>query len=424
MVWKETCVMDERMCFVSACLEGAESISELCRHFGISRKTGHKWLARYHAQGAGGLEDRSRSPHGNCRAIDEATVEAVIAVRHTFPTWGPRKVHAYLADRHPERGWPAASTIGNIFDRAGLTRPRKMRRRTPPQSFPFQAVHAPNDTWCIDFKGWFLTGDGTHVEPLTISDAHSRYLISCVPVGSTAEAHVWPIVERAFYEYGLPHAMRSDNGPPFAGRGVAGLSRLSVKLIKAGIRPERIAPGKPQQNGRHERFHLTLLQDTAAPPARSLAEQLDRFRRFMSDYNERRPHEALDQVPPARVYRRSARAYDGVLRSPDYGADVAIRRVRRKGEIKWQGRMVFISEVLAGEPVGLNRIGEETWLVKYGPIVLGTIKGRGPLARIKPQRGCSGPPREQPAVPAPPPSPATDGQASDGGSEGTAPQAP
>ena len=424
MAWKETCVMDEKMCFVAACLAGSESISELCRHFGISRKTGHKWLARYHSGGIIGLEDRSQAPHSNSRAVDPETIDEVIAVRNAFPTWGPRKVLAHLLDKYPERAWPAASTIGNLFDRAGLTKPRKKRRRTPPQSFPFQAVRSPNDTWCIDFKGWFLTGDGTHVEPLTISDAHSRYLITCEPVGKTDEAHVWPILDRALREHGLPHAMRSDNGPPFAGRGVAGLSRLAVKLIKAGIWPERIAPGKPQQNGRHERMHLTLLQDTASPPARSLADQMRRFQRFMAIYNNERPHEALGQIPPARIYRPSSRFYDGVLRSPEYGDDAKIRNVRRKGEVKWKGSHVFVSEVLAGEPVGLFRIGDDTWLVKYGPVVLGTVKGWGKLVRIKPARARSGPPKERPAFHSPPPPLARTGRASDGGSEGKALRAP
>lgn len=417
MAWKETCVMDQRMCFVSAWLDGSESVAELCRQFGVSRKTGNKWLGRYRAEGAAGLQDRSRAPHSNSRSADDETVERVIAVRHRFPTWGPRKVFAYLSDRHPEHAWPSASTIGNIFDRAGLTRPRKRRKRTPPQSFPFQTIQAPNDTWCIDFKGWFLTGDGTQVEPLTITDAHSRYIITCTAVGRSDEAHVWPLLDQAFRTYGLPRCIRSDNGPPFAGRGAAGLSRLAVKLIKAGVQPERIAPGKPQQNGRHERMHLTLLQDTAAPPARSLADQIQRFQRFVQVYNHQRPHEALGQRPPARVYEPSPRSYTGVLRSPDYDEGTSVRRVRKNGEIKWQGRDLYLSSPLAGEQVGLHRIGEDTWLVKYGPVVLGTLKGKGKIEKIKPR---SGSPKERSAFPFPPPSPAGIGRASDGGSKGKA----
>ena len=386
MPWTETCIMDQRIGFIVACREGEESMAVLCRHFDISRKTGHKWLARYRSEGAGGLEDRPRAPLTNPRTIGADVVEAVVAVRQRHPSWGPRKVKAWLEDRHPDRTWPAASTIGAAFDRAGLTRPRRRRRRVAPGSTPLSACRAPNDVWSIDFKGWFLTGDGTHVEPLTISDGHSRFLIRCAVIGRTDEAHVWPILEAAFREHGLPQVLRSDNGPPFASLAAAGLSRLAVKLIKAGVMPERIAPGKPQQNGRHERMHLTLKQDTACPPARSLAEQMVRFERFRHVYNTERPHEALGQVPPARVYRSSPRPFDGVLRAPDYPDQTQLRRVRHCGAIKWRGEEVFISQALTGEPIGLFPIADDVWLVKYGPVVLGTMKGREGFIRIGPGR--------------------------------------
>jgi len=262
--------MDQRIGFIVACREGEESVAALCRHFGISRKTGHKWWARYRAEGACGLEDRPRAPHSNPRALADDVVAALLAVRQRHPSWGSRKVKAWLEDRAPERSWPAASTIGLVFDRAGLSRPRQRRRRVAPQSMPLAACSAPNDVWCADFKGWFLTGDRTQVEPFTLSDGSSRFLFRCEAVGRTDETHVWPILTAAFCEYGLPRVLRSDNGPPFASLAAAGLSRLAVKLLKAGVLPERIAPGKPQQNGRHERLHLTLKQDTACPPARSL----------------------------------------------------------------------------------------------------------------------------------------------------------
>jgi putative transposase len=385
MPWRETCIMDERTCFVASCLAGEESVSELCRHFGISRKTGHKWLARYRADGSAGLVDRSRAPLTNPRDLTTEVIEAVVSVRHRFPSWGPRKVKAWLENREPEAAWPAASTIGAAFDRAGLTRPRTRRRRVAPQSAPLAACRAPNDVWSADFKGWFLTGDGIQVEPFTVSDGHSRFLLRCQAVGRADEAHVWPVLADAFREYGLPRVLRSDNGPPFASLATAGLSRLAVKLIKAGVAPHRIAPGKPQENGRHERLHLTLKQDTASPPARSLAEQMDRFEQFRAIYNAERPHEALGQVPPARFYEPSPRRFDGVLRSPDY-ANARVRRVRRSGTVKWRGDEVFVSEVLAGEPVGLFPIADDVWLVKYGPLVLGTMKGRQGFIRIGPGR--------------------------------------
>ena len=381
MSWKETCVMDQRMSFVVACLDGVENFSELCRHFGISRRTGYKWLARYKAAGVAGLQDRSRAPHGNSRALDEKTVAAVLAVRRRHPTWGPRKVKAWLELNKTGLAWPAASSIGNVFDRKGLTRQRKKGRQAPPYGRPFLASDRANDVWCIDFKGWFLTGDNTRVDPLTLSDAVSRYLLYCQAVEACDEAHVWPVLEAAFYEFGLPEAMRSDNGPPFAGHGAAGLSVLSVKLIKIGVMPERIVPGKPQQNGRHERMHLTLKQDTASPPAASLQEQMARFDEFRAIYNNERPHEALGQKPPASVYQPSPRNYDGILRSPDYDHHVSVRKVRHNGEMKWRGRSVFVSHALKGEPVGLYEIAEDCWLVKYGPFVLGTIKGAGKIHR-------------------------------------------
>ena len=387
MAWKETCVMNERTRFMAAVISGAENMSDLCRQFGISRKTGYKLLRRYEAHGPEGLRDRSRAPLSNSRAIDEALIEPIVALRRCYPSWGPRKLKAWLEDARDETAWPAASTIGRILDSHDLTRPRKLRKRTPPYSRPFAACAAPNDVWCADFKGWFLTGDGTQVDPFTLSDAHSRYLLRLEAVGRPDEAHVWPHFEAAFHEFGLPVAVRFDNGPPFAGRGAAGLSRLQVKLIKAGVRPERIEPGKPQQNGRHERMHLTLKQDVCSPPAATLDGQMIRFGEFQDVYNTERPHEALGQIPPARVYRASERCFDGRLRSPDYEDGVEVRKVRSNGEIKWRGNTVFVSHPLQGEPVGLYRIGEEAWLVKYATLPLGTIKGKAGLQKLA-NRGC------------------------------------
>ena len=382
MPWRKTCVMDERTRFIAAVLSGEETMSELCRRFGISRKTGHKWKNRYEACGLAGLADRSRAPHRNPRALIETTRAAILEVRLAHPGWGPRKVKAWLETNHGHRSWPAASTIGDLFDVAGLTRPRKRRRRTPPFSRPFADCRKPNDVWCIDFKGWFLTGDGTQVEPLTLSDGASRYLIHCQAVGRPDTAHVWPVLEAAFRAHGLPRTLRSDNGSPFASRAVGGLSRLAVKLIKAGVGPERIAPGKPQQNGRLERLHLTLKQETATPPARSLAEQMARFDLFRHVYNDERPHEALDNATPASRYRPSPRRYDGILRAPQYDQSTTVRMVRQSGEFKWKGALIHLSQALAGEPVGLTEIGENLWLIKYGPIALAHLREGKGLTRL------------------------------------------
>jgi hypothetical protein len=253
---------------------------------------------------------------------------------------------------------------------------------------PFAACAGANDVWAIDFKGWFLTGDGTHCEPLTLSDAHSRYLLRCQVLPKSDAEHVWPILDAAFREFGLPERLRSDNGPPFASTGAGGLSRLAVLLVKAGVTPERIAPGKPQQNGRLERLHLTLVQDTATPPARSLREQLDRFRAFQRLYNEERPHQALANDTPAEHYAPSPRRFDGVLREPDYPEGRDVRRVRSNGEIKWQGKLVYINAALAGEPVGLTEGEDGDWRVCYGPVALGVIDHRRDRLKKPARQAC------------------------------------
>jgi len=390
MGWMETCAVDERMRFVMAAEERDEAFAATCRRFGVSRRVGYKWLGRYREAGVEGLVDRSRAPLHHAQAVSEDIAEHCVAVRRAHPTWGPVKVRAWLERRLPETAWPAASTIGALFDREGLTVKRRVRRRSPPSTAPFGHCDAANDVWCIDFKGWFLTGDGTHCEPLTLSDAYSRYLLRCQAMARLDTEHVWPVLDAAFREFGLPHRLRSDNGAPFASSGAGGLSKLSVKVIKAGVVPERIAPGKPQQNGRLERLHLTLLQDTAKPPARSLREQLDRLRAFQQVYNEERPHEALGNDTPAEHYVTSPRRFDGVLREPDYDPDHTIRRVRHNGEIKWQGSTVYVSTALIGEPIGLIETGNGDWTAHYGPVLLGVFSHRGDRLR-KPKRPACGP---------------------------------
>lgn len=384
----EARVVDRRMRFVTMAEAAEETMTALCLRFGWSRKAGYKWLERYRSAGIEGLADRSRAPREHPQAVPPEIAERCLGVRHAHPTWGPVKVRAWLERHAPDMAWPAASTIGALFDRHGLTVRRKLRRRSTPSSAPFAACVGANDVWCIDFKGWFLTGDGTHCEPLTLSDAHSRYLLRCQVLGRSDGEHVWPVLDAAFREYGLPLRLRSDNGAPFASTGAGGLSRLTVKVIKAGVQPERIAPAKPQQNGRHERLHLTLLQDTAAPPARSLREQLDRFRDFQRVYNEERPHAALDNATPAEHYALSPRCWDGVLREPEYPPNHQLRRVRQNGAIRWQDAEIYLTQALAGETVGLSERTDGSWLVRYGPIELGTIDHRGDHLRKPKPKAC------------------------------------
>ena len=387
MPWRETRVMDERARFVVAVEAGEEPVAAVCRRFGISRDKGYKWLRRWQAEGAAGLADRSRAPRSHPHAVAEELLEACLALRRQHPTWGPAKVKAALERRSPGRPWPAASTIGARFDREGLTVRRKVRRRTPPGG-PLFAADAANDVWAMDFKGWFRTGDGARIDPLTLSDASSRYLLRCQAVTRPDGEHVWPILDAAFREHGLPTRLRSDNGPPFATTGAGGLSRLSVKVIKAGVAPERITPGKPQENGRLERLHLTLLQDTASPPAATPRAQARRFRDFQVTYNEERPHAALGNATPAERYAPSPRRWDGVLRSPEPAAGEAARRVKSNGLISWHGVLVYISEALGGEPVGLDEGDDGLWTVRYGPILLGLLADRGDTLIRLPQKGC------------------------------------
>jgi putative transposase len=382
MPWRETCVMDERMAFIVDVQRGEASVAELCRRYGISRKSGYKWLARYTAGGVEALTDQSRAPHHHPNAVDARVEAAVLAVRHRHPTWGPKKIRAWLGQHRGDLSCPAESTIGVLLARQGLVRSRRKRRSVPPSGAALSACQAPNAVWGVDFKGWFVLGDGTRCEPLSLSDLTTRYVLRLQAVERPDTAHVWPLFEAAFREFGLPQVMRSDNGPPFASAGAGGLSRLAVRLIKVGVRPERIDPGKPQQNGRQERLHRTVQEETASPPAYDRRGQQRRFDDFRRVFNEERPHEALGQTPPAAHYRPAPRAYSGREREPEYASGHEVRRVRQNGEIKWRGALVFLSEALVGEPVGL--VESETdgrWRVSYGPIELGTLDPNGKFTK-------------------------------------------
>lgn len=368
MPWKETRVLDERLSLVLAYLDGRGSLAALCRRFGISRKTARKWIGRYREQGPEGVRDRSRAPLHHPNATPSEVVALVIRTKLEHPTWGPRKVVAWLEMKQPGFTAPAASTVGDILRRQGLVRSRRRVRRTDPWTRPFADCSGPNQTWCADFKGWFRTGDGERCDPLTVSDAYSRQLLCCRDVGRPGYPEVRAAMERVFIENGLPLAIRTDNGVPFASTGVGGLSRLSVWWIKLGIVPERIAPGRPEQNGRHERLHATLKAETSSPPRASRREQQKAFDAFRREYNEVRPHEALGQRPPASLYHPSERIYTGREGEVRYPVDMTVRRVRSNGQIKWQGGFVYLSQALTGELVGLRQETERHWAVYFGPL--------------------------------------------------------
>src|SRR5262249_24484211 len=328
-----------------------------------SRKTGYQVLARWREGGAGGLAERSHAPHECPHALSDEVRKDNICIRHRYPTWGPKKIKARLEQTRPEQAWPAASTIGDLLGREGLAVPRKRRRHAAPRTAPLGHSPAANDGWRMDFKGWFRTRDGKRCDPLTLQDQATRYLIRVVAVDAMDTEHVWAVLDAAFRELGLPERMRSDNGPPFASTGAGGLSELSVRLIKADVLPERIDPASPQQNGGLERLHLTLQQETASPPAASLVAQARGLQDVLRVYNEERPHEALGLMVPASRYVPSRRRWNGRLRSPEYADGVAVRRVRRSGEIKWRNGLVYVSEALIGEPVGVEEAEDGRCLV-------------------------------------------------------------
>lgn len=385
MPWKESCAVDERLKFVADWKRGESTVVELSRVYGVSRKTAYKWLGRYATSGPTGLVELSRAPHHVPWAVSDELVERIVEIRKAWPTWGARKILAEL-QKHIRGQLPSASTVAEILDRRGLVRHRRRRRHVPPLSQPFQDCRAPNDVWCADFKGRLVLGDHRACYPFTLSDAYSRYLLRCDGLSRTRESDVQPLFDSAFREYGLPVALRTDNGPPFASVTVGGLSRLAIWFIKLGIRPERIDPGRPTQNGRHERIHRTLNEETAQPPGANMTIQRQRFDAFRRAYNCVRPHEALGQQPPADYFQPSPRRYPTRLQDPDYGPGIDVRRVRQHGAIKWHGGELFISETLRGEPIGIEQTAEKQWTVRYGPLLLGYIDEANQFRRPRPER--------------------------------------
>jgi putative transposase len=402
MPWKETCAMEERMKFVLEVLEGFESKAALCRIYGISRPTGDKWLGRYAATGVDGLRDVSRAPVRHPNTVTEEAEAAVLTLRAAHMHWGPKKLLALLERKAPDRPWPSASTIGEILKRHGLTMPQKRRRRAPPQTAPFAACDGPNALWCADFKGYFETGDGLRCYPLTVTDACSRYVLRCQAADLRHDT-VRPLFEATFREYGLPAAIRTDNGGPFASRGLCGLSRLSVWWMRLGIVPERIDPGEPQQNGRHERMHRTLKQETTHPPGANRRAQQRLFDRFRHEFNEDRPHEALGQATPASMYVPSRRPYPARLQPVEYPGEMTVRAVQKSGEFYWKNKPVFLGEAFGHERIGLERLDELYWTVHFTTMALGVFDVRRGLVLTWKQAAKVGLGAASPAAAAPRP---------------------
>ena len=378
MPWKVSRPMDERVRFIAEVNAGEESFTDICKSFGIARKTGYKWVERYETLGVEGLLELPKRTRSCPHRTDQETLNRIIELRKEHPKWGPKKLWGRLKALGVETP-PASSTIGQMLKRHGLVQARRRRVHVPTRGTAIASTSEPNETWCIDFKGHFALGDRTRCYPLTVTDHTTRYLLKCEELTKANEASVRVHLERAFHEFGLPLRIRSDNGPPFATTGVGGLSSLSIWWIMLGIAPERIEPAHPEQNGRHERMHRTLKEAACVPGATSALEQQRSFDRFRNVFNNERPHEALDMRTPSSVYMPSRTLMPATPRSPGYPANFIVRRLDRNGRIEWEhgGKSAWIlSPLLAREPIGLEVVEDGLWRAHYGPVPLAMIDER------------------------------------------------
>jgi len=387
MPWKECHIMDERVRFVARLLDG-EKMAPLCAEFGISRKTGYKLYDRYKHAGAPGLTDRSRRPFRQANQLPFAIEELIVRLKREYPGWGAPKIREKVRQQSTAPHCPAISTIHAVLDRHGLVK-RRRRRRHPTRGTGLSSPTTPNALWCADYKGEFMLGNRRYCFPLTITDFASRYLVACEALTTTQARFAFPIFERAFKEFGLPGAIRTDNGGPFASaHALYGLSKLSVWWLRLGIQIERIKPGHPQQNGRHERMHLTLKKEATKPAAANVLQQQARFDAFIARYNQERPHQALGMKVPADLYARSSRDYHGLtdLTYPLHDKTITVTNC---GRICFNSRKVNLSQVFAGQNVGVTQVGDRVWLVSFMHYDLGYFDDE--TCRLEPVENPFGP---------------------------------
>lgn len=368
--------MVERFRLVQAWEADVFSMTELSACFGVSRKTAYKWVSRYRERGLEGLVDQSRAPQRCPHRTPEGVVEMIVKMRRAHPNWGPKKILDHLSRAHPEVELPAVSTAGGVLKRAGLVAPRRRRRVAPQGIRPLSEANEANQVWTMDFKGEFRLGNRRLCFPLTIQDRFSRYVLTCHGLPSVAGSGVRAALERLFATHGLPAVIRTDNGVPFAGRGLHGVSRLNVWWLRLGIVHERIEKGHPEQNGAHERMHRDLKAETTRPPAYSLSRQQRLFDRFQHEYNTERPHEGIGQQRPAELWTPSTRSYPRRLSDPEYAGHCEVRRVHHGGQIKFHGRWVFLSEALVGELVALEPVDDGVWSILFNTTTLGRFDER------------------------------------------------
>ena len=379
--------MDERVSFCQEANKGGFSVAELCRAYGVSRVTGHKWLRRYREAGVAGLADQSRARHTQPEAYSDDVRDLIIAGRVSHPTWGAKKLKPWLAKKHPRLDLPSLTTIESILRKANLVRARRRSRRLAGAIGGREGDDRVNGIWAVDFKGDFRQGDGKRCYPLTVTDSCSRYLLKCHALPSTKLEGTWKAFHALFTEYGVPERIRSDNGLPFASTGLGRLSQLSVYWMTLGIDLERTRPGKPQDNGRHERMHRTLAEETTRPPARTRIGQQRRFNQFRREFNEERPHEALEMRCPVDLYDPSTRAYEE--QPYEYPGHFEVRRVTEAGQMTWRNHSVSVSKSLAGQDVGLVEIDDGVWKVSFRSLPLGRLierQGRVRVEEVRPRR--------------------------------------
>jgi len=376
MPWNHSDPVTERLRFVAQAKECLFGMKELCERFGVSRQTGYDTLKRFNDKGVDGLKDGSHVPRSCPHRITQEMREILLAAKRAHPDWGPRKILDWLRRRQPELAVPAASTVGDLYSREKLVKTRTRTRswRHPGRS-PVR-VGEPNDLWTMDFKGDFRMGDGQRCYPLTVADAHTRFLLVCHGLGSTAHVGALAAVERAFREYGLPRAIRTDNGVPFSTKAIAGLSRLNIWWTQLGIAHDRIAPGHPEQNGSHERVHLTLVRGSAFPPAAGMGAQQVRFDDFREEFDFERPHEALGGETPGSLYARSPRELPETLPEPVYAGQCEIRQVRANGILYFKNQQIFLSELLSGHHIALEEIADGIWSIYFYTLLLARLDVR------------------------------------------------
>lgn len=371
MPWKETDTMHQRLLFTADYDKQIYSMTELCERYGISRKTGYKWLSRYQQQGLSGLLNQSKAPNSCPHRTPEELNQRLLELKRQHPKRGAKKLLAILKKRDSQTHWPAVTTVQDLLQRNGLTQQHTKRRKTnhPWQKLP--DVTAPNDVWATDLKGEFPTQDGKLCYPLTVTDSYSRYHIGCQGLLGTGQQGTFEVFERLFREYGLPKILLSDNGVPFASNAIHGLSQLNVWWLKLGIVPLRIMPGRPDQNGRHERMHRTLKAHTARPPQKDRETQQKAFDEFRQEYNHVRPHEALEMETPASFYKVCERIYTRETPEVEYPGHFITRKVQTDGSILFQQKKVFLSRTLGGEHIGMEEVEDGIWSVSFSTMLLG-----------------------------------------------------